>query len=132
VDDAQYVRGVEQFRSMVGPENIDRLRSRLATPWPEFERLVMGIVGGEIWARGGLDAKTRSLCSLAILAGLGRSNALALNAQMAIRNGATQEEIFEVMLHVAAYAGFAAAWDALDAIRAALDASVPSRPTPTP
>ena len=59
-------------------------------------------------------AACRSLCSISILAALGRVNALRLNLQMALNNGAKVEEIFEAIFQVAAYAGFAAAWDALD------------------
>ena len=80
---------------------------------PDFERAVMGVVGGEIWARPNLDLRTRSLCSIGILAAQGRVSALELNVEMAIVNGATKEEIVEVFFQVAAYAGFAAAWDGL-------------------
>jgi 4-carboxymuconolactone decarboxylase len=73
----------------------------------------MGIVGGEIWSRTNLDLRTRSLCSIGILAALGRNNALDLNIRMALNNGATKEEILEVFFQVAVYAGFAAAWDGL-------------------
>jgi 4-carboxymuconolactone decarboxylase len=69
-------------------------------------------VGGRIWTRPGIDLKTRSLCSICVLAAQGRDNALKLNFEMALRNGATIEEIFEALFQVAVYAGFAAAWDA--------------------
>jgi 4-carboxymuconolactone decarboxylase len=81
----------------------------------------MSVVGGRIWTRGGLDLKTRSLCSVSVLAALGRRSALKLNLQMALRNGATVEEICEALFQVAAYAGFAAAWDALEQLREVLD-----------
>ena len=48
-----------------------------------------------------------------MLAALGRTNALRLNFEMALNNGAELQEIFEALLQVAAYAGFPAAWDAL-------------------
>ena len=113
MNDEQYQRGVEQFAQMVGAENIDALRERFSSLSPDFERAVMGVVGGEIWSRPGLDLRTRSLCSIALLAGLGRISALELNVEMALNNGATEEEIVEVFFQVAAYAGFAAAWDGL-------------------
>ena len=69
----------------------------------------MGTIGGEVWNRPGLDLRTRSLCSIAVLAGLGRVNALELNIRMALNNGATKEEIVETFFQVAVYAGFAAA-----------------------
>ena len=66
-----------------------------------------------MWNRPSLDLRTRSLCSIAVLAGLGRINALELNISMALNNGATKEEIVETFFQVAVYAGFAAAWDGL-------------------
>ena len=113
MDEAQYQQGVEQFAQMVGRENIDALRQEFQALSPDFERLVMGTIGGEVWNRPGLDLRTRSLCSIAVLAGLGRINALELNIRMALRNGASKEEIVETFFQVAVYAGFAAAWDGL-------------------
>ena len=85
----------------------------------------MGTIGGEVWNRPGLDLRTRSLCSIAVLAGLGRINALELNIRMALNNGASREEIVETFFQVAVYAGFAAAWDGLaraDEVFRAIDA----------
>ena len=113
MDEAQYQRGIAQFAQMVGRDQIDTLRQRFQALSPEFERLVMGTIGGEVWNRPGLDLRTRSLCSIAVLAGLGRVNALELNIRMALNNGASKEEIIETFFQVAVYAGFAAAWDGL-------------------
>jgi 4-carboxymuconolactone decarboxylase len=112
--DDDYEKGYRQFAKMVGEENIEKLLCRFRSVCPDFEREVVSVVGGRIWTRGGIDLKTRSLCSISILSALGRINALRLNLQMALRNGAKVEEIFEAIFQVAAYAGFAAAWDALD------------------
>jgi 4-carboxymuconolactone decarboxylase len=108
-----YEKGRAQFARMVGEENIDALIDRFKAVCPDFEKEVVSVVGGRIWTRGGIDLKTRSLCSVSVLAALGRNNALRLNLQMALRNGASVEEICEALFQVAAYAGFAAAWDAL-------------------
>ena len=109
-----YEKGYTQFAQMVGNENIEKLVSRFKSVCPDFEKEVVSFVGGRIWTRGHIDLKTRSLCSICVLAALGRNNALKLNLQMALRNGAKIEEIFEAIFQVAAYAGFAAAWDALE------------------
>ena len=108
-----YQRGLAQFRQMVGAQRIDALVQRFASVCPDFEREVVSLVGGRIWTRGGIDLKTRSLCSICVLASLGRINALKLNFEMAVNNGATVEEIFEALFQVAVYAGFPAMWDAL-------------------
>ena len=116
-----YEAGYAQFARMVGEERMDELLSRFRSVCPDFEREVVSVVGGRIWTRGGIDLKTRSLCSICVLAALGRDNALKLNMQMALRNGATVAEISEALFQVAAYAGFAAAWDGFDKLAAVLD-----------
>ena len=112
--DTDYERGYRQFADMVGEEHIGELIRRFKAVCPDFEKEVVSVVGGRIWSRGVIDLKTRSLCSICVLAALGRSNALKLNFRMALRNGAKRTEIFEAIVQVAAYAGFPAAWDALE------------------
>ena len=114
MEEKQYEQGVEQFAQMVGKDQIEALRQRFKSLSPDFERCVMGFVGGEVWRREGLDLRTRSLFSIAALAANGRINALKLNIRMALNNGASREEIIEVFFQVAIYAGFAAAWDGLE------------------
>jgi 4-carboxymuconolactone decarboxylase len=106
---------------MVGEARIEALLARFRAVCPDFETEVVSVVGGRIWTRPGLDLKTRSLCSICTLAALGRVNALRLNFQMAINNGATPEEIFEALFQVAVYAGFPAMWDALVMLEEVLD-----------
>lgn len=119
--DPDYEKGYEQFARMVGEENIEALVARFRSVCPDFEKEVVSVVGGRIWTRGNIDLKTRSLCSICVLAALGRQNALKLNFQMALRNGARVQEIFEAIFQVAAYAGFAAAWDALEKLAEVLN-----------
>lgn len=109
-----YEKGYKQFAEMVVEENIEALVSRFRSVCPDFEKEVVSVLSGRIWTRGGIDLKTRSLCSICVLAALGRNNALKLNFKMALKSGAKPEEIFEAIFQVAAYAGFAAAWDALE------------------
>lgn len=109
-----YERGYAQFAEMVGVENIEQLSNKLKSVCPDFEVEVMSVIGGRFWTRDGIDLKTRSLCSICVLAALGRQNALRLNLRMALRNGASVREICEAIFQVAIYAGFAAAWDTLE------------------
>ena len=108
-----YQKGREQFRQMVGDDQIDALINRFKSICPDFEKEVVSVVGGRAWTRSGIDLKTRSLCSICVLAAQGRINALKLNFEMALNNGATLEEIFEALFQVAVYAGYPAMWDAL-------------------
>lgn len=130
MDDQQYQRGIDQFAQMVGDDKIDALRERFRAVSPEFEEAVMSIIGGQIWTRPNLDLRTRSLVSIATLAAQGRVNALALNIEMALNNGATEAEIVETFFQVAIYAGFAAAWDGLEKAKPIFEAyRQRSRPT---
>lgn len=61
-----YEKGYRQFSKMVGEENMEKLLSRFKSVCPDFEREVVSVVGGRIWTRGGIDLKTRSLCSSGI------------------------------------------------------------------
>lgn len=108
-----YQRGSKLLEQMLGAAEARRTRSAWHKLAPDFERYVVTFLSGEVWARPGLDRRTRSLCTVAVLAALGRTNGLALNLRMALRNGATRGEILETLLHIAPYAGFPAAWDAL-------------------
>lgn len=118
---SDYEKGYAQFARMVGEENIEQLTARFKAVCPDFETEVVSVVGGRIWTRGGIDLKTRSLCSICVLAAQGRNNALKLNLQMALRNGASVAEICEAIFQVAVYAGFPAAWDALEKLQEVLE-----------
>lgn len=122
MDNQHYQQGIEQFAQMVGVDKIDALHERFRSVSPEFEEAVMSIIGGQIWNRPNLDLRTRSLVSIATLAAQGRVNALALNIEMALNNGATEAEIVETFFQVAIYAGFAAAWDGLEKAKPIFDA----------
>ncbi|PYV45561.1 MAG: 4-carboxymuconolactone decarboxylase [Acidobacteria bacterium] len=106
-------KGYEQFIQMLGEARAAEVRSQWHRISPEFEKFVLGILAGEVWTRPGLDLRTRSLATIAGLTGLGRPRALALNIEMALRNGASRDEIRETILQMAFYAGFPAAWEGL-------------------
>ena len=108
-----FERGARLLEKMLGPSDARRVRAAWRKLEPDFERYVITFLSGEIWSRPGLDRRTRSLCTIAALAALGRSNGLELNIRMALGNGATRADIVEVLLHIAPYAGFPATWDAL-------------------
>ncbi len=106
-------RGTELFNKMLGEENVAEVRRAWNEICPDFEKYVVGFLAGEIWSREGLDLRTKSLTTIAALAALGRPRALELNLRMALRNGATKQDITETLLQIAPYAGFPAAWEAL-------------------
>jgi 4-carboxymuconolactone decarboxylase len=76
---------------------------------------------GSTWCREGIDLKTRSLCTCAMLAALGRSTELKGHIRGAINNGASLVEIREVLLHSAIYAGAPAAVEAFRSAREVIE-----------
>ena len=98
---------------MLRKTKAEEFKATLRELCPDFEEYVIGFLSGEIWARPGLDKRTKSLITIAALMAMGRSKGLELNLRIATNNGATQEEITETLLHLAPYAGFPAAWEAL-------------------
>ena len=112
-DEQHFENGLAMLKTMVGEAEAERVRQGWREVSPDLERLILEFVAGRIWTRSGLDLKTRSLSTVAALTALGRTSALELNIRMALGNGATKEDVLEIMLHMAPYAGFPAAWDAM-------------------
>ncbi len=106
-------RGEKLWQQMLGPERAEQTRAHWRSISPEFDKYVCEFVGGEIWSRPQLDLRTKSLTTIAALAALGRPLALELNIRMALKNGASRQDIVETLLQVAPYAGFPACWEGL-------------------
>lgn len=101
--------GAAVRRAVLGDEHVDRAAAgatRFSAPWQEY---VTRAAWGQVWSRPGLDRRTRSMLTLALLAALRCETELALHVRAAIRVGVTPEEISEVLLHTAVYAGAPAA-----------------------
>jgi 4-carboxymuconolactone decarboxylase len=116
-----YMKGVETLTKLVGAEQGERVAARFKELSPAFENEAISVVFGRTWARQNIDPKTRSLCSIGILAALGRFGALRIVFNIALSNGATVEEITEALLQVAIYAGYPSAFDALPILKAVLE-----------
>jgi 4-carboxymuconolactone decarboxylase len=82
---------------------------------PEFFAIVTQSVFGMIWSRPGLDIRSRSLCTVAQLAALGKHDELKGHLAGALRLGITRPELIEVLMQTACYAGVPAAVSALNA-----------------
>jgi 3-oxoadipate enol-lactonase/4-carboxymuconolactone decarboxylase len=116
------LRGASIRREVLGADHVERSSRRdgeLATPFIDF---ITRSVWGDIWARPGLDRRTRSAITVALLAGLGRHEELSFHVPAALRNGLTVGELGEVLLHTAVYAGVPAANSAIAAAERALAA----------
>ncbi|HXF04334.1 MAG TPA: carboxymuconolactone decarboxylase family protein [Blastocatellia bacterium] len=109
----RFQRGERLLEEMLGRERAEETRAAWRRMSPDFEQYVVEFLSGEIWSRPRLDRRTKSLVTIAVLTALGRPQGLELNIRMALRNGATEQEIVETLLHIAPYAGFPAAWEGL-------------------
>jgi 4-carboxymuconolactone decarboxylase len=108
--------GEERRRQVMGDVFVDRALAQADAFSAPLQSYVNEHAWGSTWLRDGLALKQRSLCTVAMLAALGRSQELKGHLRGAVNNGATLLEIREVLLHVAPYAGAPAA---IEAFRAA-------------
>src|SRR6185437_11869465 len=120
-DDERYERGLRVRREVLGDEHVDRSLARASELTGEFQELITRYAWGEIWARPGLDRRTRSCITLTALVALGRFDELAMHIRGARRNGLSDDEIAEVLLHSAVYCGVPAANSAFAVFRRVLD-----------
>ena len=105
----RHEEGMRIRREVLGDEHVDAAVERTTAETAEFQDLITRYAWGEIWARPGLDRKTRSCMTLIALVALGRHEELATHVRAALRNGLTPDEIKEVLLHSAIYCGVPAA-----------------------
>jgi 4-carboxymuconolactone decarboxylase len=114
-------QGMAARRAVLGDPHVDRATAATTGFTADFQDLITRYAWGEIWSRPGLDRRTRSCITLAMLATLGHDEELAMHVRAALRNGLTADEIKEVLLQVAIYAGVPAANRAFKVAQQALD-----------
>lgn len=114
-------RGEKMRRRVLGDAHVDRSASGASHLSAPFTDYITRNAWGDIWTRPTLDLRTRSFITVALLAGLGRLEELGLHVTGARRNGLTDEEIVETILHTAVYAGVPAANAALRVARPILE-----------
>ena len=107
-DDA-YQAGMKIRREVLGDEHVDRATDNATDFTAPFQEFITRIAWGGAWTRDGLDRRTRSVITLAVLTALGRENEIAMHVRGALRNGLTPDEIREVLIHTSIYAGIPAA-----------------------
>ncbi len=99
----------KKIRSEVlGADHVARAEAQQTEFDADFQRFITEVAWGTVWARPGLDRRTRSLLTIAILAALGREE-LALHLRASRNVGVAPNDIVEALLHVAVYAGVPAA-----------------------
>lgn len=112
VDD-RYTRGWNKLKEIDG-EVGERVIAALAPIAPDFGRLLVEFGFGDIYSRPQLDLKAREIATIAALAALGNAQPqLKVHIEAALNVGCTRDEIVEVFMQMAVYAGFPAALNAL-------------------
>src|SRR3954465_615667 len=109
MSDDLYDAGMKVRREVLGDAHVDRAIENTTDFTAPFQDFITRMAWGSVWTRDGLDRRTRSCITLAVLTALGREEELKLHVRAARRNGLTPEEIGEVLLHPAVYAGVPAA-----------------------
>jgi 4-carboxymuconolactone decarboxylase len=110
MDDAERLdQGMTVRREVLGDEHVDRAVAGTTSFTAPFQDFITRYAWGEVWSRPGLTRSERSIITLTALAALGREHELAMHVRAAVRNGLTAEQIGEVLLQVAVYAGVPAA-----------------------
>jgi len=104
-----YRDGLEVRTAVLGKAHVERAQSRMTKLDEEFQDLITRYCWGEIWTRPGLERKTRSMLNLAMLAALGREEEFKLHLRATRNTGVSRDEVKEVLLQVAIYAGVPAA-----------------------
>lgn len=102
-------QGMTVRRSVLGDEYVDRAAAGTDEFTADFQDLITRYAWGEVWSRPGLDRRTRSAITLAVLAALHHDEELGLHVRAALGTGLTPAEIAEVLLHTGIYAGVPAA-----------------------
>jgi 4-carboxymuconolactone decarboxylase len=114
-----FERGVAVRKEVLGAAHVDA-SLRNATPFTaDFQTFLTETAWGSIWSRPGLDRKTRSMLTIALLAALGRHDELKLHIRATRNTGVSQEEVKEILLQTAIYAGIPAANSAFHAAQLA-------------
>jgi 4-carboxymuconolactone decarboxylase len=105
----RYDRGMVVRRAVLGDAHVDRTLAKRNEFNTDFQELITRYAWGEIWSRPELSRHARSLLTIAMMVALNRGDELRLHLRGAFNNGVTQDEIKEVLLHCAIYAGVPAA-----------------------
>ena len=105
MSDERHDAGMEVRRAVLGDAHVDRATANATDFSAPFQEFITSMAWGSIWTREGLGRRERSMVTLAVLTTLRAEDELAMHVRAALRNGLTAEEIREVLMHTAVYAG---------------------------
>ena len=122
MQDEQYQRGLATRRQVMGDDFVDRALAGATEFTQPIQDHISRAAWGDVWQRDGLDRKTRSLITVAMLTALGKQHELKGHVRGALNNGATVKEIQEVLLHAAVYCGIPTSVEAFRTASEVIDA----------
>ena len=108
-DDERYANGLAVRKAVLGDAHVERSLAKRNDFNSEFQALITRYAWGEIWTRPGLPRHTRSLLTIGLMVALNRSDEFKLHIRAAFSNGVTNDDIKEVLMQCAIYAGVPAA-----------------------
>ena len=108
-DDERYEQGMTVRREVLSDEHVDRSIAATTEFTRDFQDFITRVAWGDVWSRPGLDRRSRSVAVLSSLIALGHHEEFVMHVRAAMRNGLTVDEIREVVLQSAIYAGVPAA-----------------------
>jgi 4-carboxymuconolactone decarboxylase len=126
-DDA-FARGIAERKAILGDEHVARAQANTTPLDEDFQRFITEVAWGSVWSRPGLDRRSRHLITLAMLAALDKHDELAMHIAATARTGVTTEELREVLLQVAVYAGLPSANAAFAIAKRVLGAGAAAEP----
>ena len=109
MSDPEYDEGMATRRAVLGDAHVDAAVACTTEFTAPFQDFITRYAWGAVWSREGLDRRTRSAITLAVLTALGHEHEIAMHVRAALRNGLSAAEICEVLLHTSVYAGVPAA-----------------------
>ncbi len=118
-----YDRGMATRRRVLGDAHVDRAEACKTGFDDDFQRFITEGAWGSVWSRPGLTPRERSLVTLALLAAGGHHEEVAMHTRATANTGATPDDLKEVLLHVAVYAGVPVANEAIRVVKQTLEDS---------
>jgi len=108
-DEERYQQGLKVRSSVLGETHVNQSLAHLNDFNSDFQNFISRYAWGEVWSRPGLPRQTRSLVTIAVLLALGCEDELRMHIRASFNNGVTQDDLKELFLHCALYAGLPAA-----------------------
>lgn len=103
--DDRYQKGMATRRAVLGDAHVDAAEAAKTALDADFQQFITEGAWGSVWSRGHLTMRERSMLTIALLAGLGHRDELAMHFRATRNTGASIEDVREVLMHVAVYAG---------------------------